>query len=311
MRFRAELRARWLAWLGLALLVGLVGGTAIAAAAGARRTESAYPRFVDSQEGYDVGFGGTGGNRDIRAESDAIAALPQVAAAVQLNLVSISAQLPDGRPLGFPDFVAFADPSGRDGYTVNRWKILQGRAPDPRRAGEAVIGFQLHDQHGINVGDVIRLRLGDPFAAASKAPIVPMRIVGIVLGPGGFPIVGSVSPGSMELTPAFARRYATQIPPDEDGPNVLLKRRGDLPAFLSSVAKIDPGIDIPVRLPEFFAGVRRTLRFEVLALWALCALMAVAGIGVVGQALARQVYVGAEDHPTLRSLGMSRRQLAG
>src|SRR5439155_9940500 len=78
MRFRAELRARWLAWLGLALLVGLVGGTAIAAAAGARRTESAYPRFVDSQEGYDVGFGGTGGNRDIRAESDAIAALPQV-----------------------------------------------------------------------------------------------------------------------------------------------------------------------------------------------------------------------------------------
>ena len=32
--------------LGLALLVGVVSGAAIAAAAGARRTDSAYPRFL-------------------------------------------------------------------------------------------------------------------------------------------------------------------------------------------------------------------------------------------------------------------------
>src|SRR5438445_5435495 len=44
---RAELRARWRAMLGLALLVGVVSGAAIAAAAGARRTDSAYPRFLE------------------------------------------------------------------------------------------------------------------------------------------------------------------------------------------------------------------------------------------------------------------------
>ena len=38
--------------MGLALLIGLAGGAAAAAAAGARRTETAYPRFVQAQNGY-------------------------------------------------------------------------------------------------------------------------------------------------------------------------------------------------------------------------------------------------------------------
>ena len=58
MRLRSELRARWWAWLGLALLIGLGGGAAVAAAAGARRTETAYPRFVQAQQGYDLVTGG-------------------------------------------------------------------------------------------------------------------------------------------------------------------------------------------------------------------------------------------------------------
>jgi hypothetical protein len=46
LRLRSELRARWRSWLGLALLIGLAGGAAVAAAAEARRTETAYPRFI-------------------------------------------------------------------------------------------------------------------------------------------------------------------------------------------------------------------------------------------------------------------------
>jgi hypothetical protein len=42
----AELRAGWRTTFGLALLVGVVGGASVAAAAGARRTQSAYPRFL-------------------------------------------------------------------------------------------------------------------------------------------------------------------------------------------------------------------------------------------------------------------------
>src|SRR5580698_6568545 len=43
---RAELRLRWRAVVGLALLLGLVAGVALTAADGARRTETAYPRLL-------------------------------------------------------------------------------------------------------------------------------------------------------------------------------------------------------------------------------------------------------------------------
>ena len=56
-RVRSELRARWRAWFGLALLLGLFGGAVIAAAAGARRTESAYPRFLRTQNASDITVG--------------------------------------------------------------------------------------------------------------------------------------------------------------------------------------------------------------------------------------------------------------
>jgi hypothetical protein len=45
-RFRAELRARWRATLALALLVGFAGGVVLAAAGGARRTDTAHARLV-------------------------------------------------------------------------------------------------------------------------------------------------------------------------------------------------------------------------------------------------------------------------
>ena len=43
---RAELRRRWRTWLMLALIAGLFAGAVQAAAAGARRTDAAYPSLV-------------------------------------------------------------------------------------------------------------------------------------------------------------------------------------------------------------------------------------------------------------------------
>ena len=46
-----ELRARWRGWAVLVLLVGVAGGAVLTAAAGARRTDSAYPRFLVAYQG--------------------------------------------------------------------------------------------------------------------------------------------------------------------------------------------------------------------------------------------------------------------
>ena len=43
---RAQLRQRWRAMAGLALLLGLAGGVVLAAASGAWRTGTAYPRLL-------------------------------------------------------------------------------------------------------------------------------------------------------------------------------------------------------------------------------------------------------------------------
>ncbi len=43
---RAESRQRWRPMLGLALLLGVVGAVVLTAAAGARRTGTAYPRLL-------------------------------------------------------------------------------------------------------------------------------------------------------------------------------------------------------------------------------------------------------------------------
>src|SRR5690349_24556617 len=43
---RADLSRLWRPMLGLALLLGLIGGVVLTAAAGARRTDTAYPRLL-------------------------------------------------------------------------------------------------------------------------------------------------------------------------------------------------------------------------------------------------------------------------
>ena len=44
--FRATLRSRWRGYLGIVVLLGITGGLSLFALAGARRTQSAYPRFL-------------------------------------------------------------------------------------------------------------------------------------------------------------------------------------------------------------------------------------------------------------------------
>ena len=77
----------------LALLVGVAGGATLAAAAGARRTESAYPRFLSWSRASDMLVApaghGTGGF------DDALARLPHAAAVapiVGLNLEPVNAR---------------------------------------------------------------------------------------------------------------------------------------------------------------------------------------------------------------------------
>ncbi|HJR19751.1 MAG TPA: hypothetical protein VJ922_08545, partial [Actinomycetota bacterium] len=145
MRLRAELRSRWRAWLALALIFGIGSGAAISALAGARRTDSAYPRFVVAQDAFDA-FSGGGGELGFVENFEALKKHPAVSSAEEIIFMAAQITIPgdggaDDVVLGIPDVVVGSNPSGRLLYETNRAKVLEGRLADKTNPHEIVVPF--------------------------------------------------------------------------------------------------------------------------------------------------------------------------
>jgi FtsX-like permease family len=310
MRLRSELRARWRSWLGLVLLIGLAGAAAVAAAAGARRTETAYPRFVQAQNGYDLITGGFPGRIDPGWALAQIEALPEVGQWARVDVAASSAILPSGRVAPAPELMAVTDLRGRAGFRLNRFKVISGRMVNLRAPGEAVVDFPTADRESLRVGSVIKYIVGDPDAKRPK--LAAVRIVGIVASPGQFPAVGASSAfGSVYVTPAFVRAHGIR-PSPRDAALLIRLRHGVAggEAFVRQMRAAGLAtVDIPEVQQVQTAGIQRSIRLESQALWALCVLIGLAAFAIVGQSLARQTYLDSADLPALWALGFSRAQL--
>jgi FtsX-like permease family len=310
MRLRSELRTRWRAWLGLALLIGLAGAAASAAAAGARRTETAYPRFVQAQNGYDLITGGFPGNIDPARALAKMEAIPEVAQWARVDVAASVAILPSGRVAPAPELMAVTDLTGRAGFRLNRFKVISGRMLNLRAPGEAMIDFPTADREDLRLGSIVKFIVGDTNASHPRTAAV--RIVGIVASPGQFPAVGASSAsGSVYVTPAFVA--SNGIRPSPGDASLLIRLRhgaADGEAFLRHKAAAGLGtVDIPEVQQVQTAGIQRSIRLESQALWALCVLTGLAAFAIVGQSLARQTYLDSADFPVLWALGFSRAQL--
>src|SRR5207302_3464300 len=146
----------------LGIIVGVLGGVVVAAVAGARRTESAYPRFVEAQHGMDAVIGYYG------ADSKSVIAkarrLPDVAESTELYLMPLSMKTESGRTAGyFSDVFPLASPDGAFGTRINRIKILEGRAANPDRIDEIVVSFTVAQKFDLHPGDRVRLVPATPF----------------------------------------------------------------------------------------------------------------------------------------------------
>ena len=73
--FRTTFARRWSTYVGTILLIGIIGGLSLFAFAGARRTQSAYPRFLRAVDASTMTVDTGGYDPDL---IDAIANLPQV-----------------------------------------------------------------------------------------------------------------------------------------------------------------------------------------------------------------------------------------
>ena len=239
MRFRAELRSHWRAWLTLAVLAGLAGGLVVAAAAGARRTDSALARHLVAYRFPDARVGAS----DLY---DQFRALPQVEATYESLTLAFAARDAEDRPvlsIGPRAMAVEVSVDGRDGRSLARWKLLAGRAPDASRPGEALVDSRAAETLGVEPGDEIRLRVyeqgevanlqGDP-ETVRGGQLVRLRVVGVKAPTDTVDYPGGV----VRLTPAFYRAHASD---QYTGTRLSIRfRRGaaDMPAFQAGGVRI-------------------------------------------------------------------------
>lgn len=321
MRLRAELRARWRAMLGLALVLAVMAGAATAAAVGARRTETAYPRFAERYRAWDVGV--ATGRHPRSDEILAIAAsLPQVAHTSRSSLYTGRVLAPSGKEAAFPDVFFIAeherDPS-RPGV-----KVLSGRMSDESAADEVMVNYAMADRLDIHAGDTVTVTItGQEELTGEEGPplepvTIPLRVTGTYAQVGAFETVtGSGVTTFFTLTPAFHERWNPYHFKNEDFFGVLLSRgRADAPAFISDLhralerAGLADGLDgDPIGTWVDLPGVQGLNHVPAVALWILAAAIAITTVAVFSQLLAREIRVALPDNPGLHAIGFSRNQL--
>jgi putative ABC transport system permease protein len=297
---RAEFRRHWRTWLMLALIAGLFAGAVQAAAAGARRTDTAYPSLVAWSQPPDALV------LSYQDQSRTFAKV-SLAAAGRLPQVTESA-LMASYTVAEPADVGIWAPEGNTvpGQFWHR-KILAGRLADPARPDEVNISFTVAQASHLGVGDVLRAAL---LTAAGRLAWFSFRIVGVDAAPAEFP--PQPGPGSdiVWATPAFYREHVSDL---DVYPGAALRLRhgaADLPSVQQEISGLAHG-----KVPYVYlfgpqaANTQRSIHLQAVALWLVAALLAVIGLLVLGQLLARLSFHDGVEYSTLVALGMSRRAL--
>jgi len=305
-----ELRARWLGWVVLALLVGMAGGVVLTAAAGARRTDSAYPRFLAASRASDVLVSPAGNGAG--GYDNALARLPGAAAVAPLVGLQALPPGPGGKLDGAAVVVAPLD--GRFGRTLEIPKMLAGRPPRPDRPDEVMINQIGAQALHVRVGS--KLEMG-AVAGSGSGPVrrLSERVVGIMVER------GSVVPVTqLDAVPSIV---ASEALFHELGPSYL--------GFDGAYVKLRPGVTVsdfsnraqalaskyPATRGQVFvadmaaqaAAIERSIRPQAVALGLFALVLAVTALLVVGQAASRQLLAASRDNGALAALGMTRGQL--
>lgn len=319
MRARAEMRGRWRAMVVLSLLLGVMAGGAIAAAAGARRTETAYPRFLERYHAYDITVT-VGGDprlsRDQRQEAAgrnfaAIEELPQVRSASRGSLFFGTVRTEAGMEVAFPDVFLVAEWT-RD-VLHGSAKVVRGRLSDPTKVNEAMVNYAMAERLNIEAGDTVVVTLSGESGPAPETQS-NITVTGVTAMLGLFEsATGGGFPTTFHMTPAFKDRWSAFLSVGDDNAQVTLHRgEADVDAFTRELERRKISIaDAPQRASKETPGIQALNRVPATALWLLCGFVAVTTFAVFWQLLGRETWSFAQESPALRALGLSRRHLVG
>jgi ABC-type antimicrobial peptide transport system permease subunit len=317
---RADLRQRWRALLSLALLLGLIGGVVLTAAAGARRTDTAYPRLLTWANATQVDIipAGNGYTGDYYA---ALRELPQVAAMSTAVLYQVT--LPTARHADNNQVTAMSSPDHGAGVTVDRVKVLQGQRFDPDVPGQAMIDSQLAALEHVGPGGTLRLFgvPNDPNGVPDWAKRVPLsfRVAGVVVfDTQVVPIGGGSGSGNVEPTALLSSfPVANAATTMSYGNEAVIRLRpgataDSLSRAATALARHYPdthGQTLTITQATQQAATQQAIRPQAIALAAFAALTGLIALVVIGQLLSRQLVLDSAEFPVLRAIGATRASL--
>jgi len=327
-RLRTELRSRWRAWAAVAVLIGVTGAVVLTTAAGARRTDTAYARYLRQSRAADVLVSPS--NRGLPDYYPALAKLPSVAdlgGAVGFEGFVRDATAPAGAPQS-PDlgagFQVLAVADTRLGFALEKPKVTEGRMLRPDRPDEVVadqeLAKTLHLHPGSTLHFIVASTNESGVDVATGRPET-VRIVGIVVRRDGVVAVNALASSPTLLAgPGFIRAFQDnyEFYSAFDGAYVRLKPGASIEAFTRDAQQLaakypeTAAPDQPIFVADEHAQARtveHAIRPQATALALFALLAALSALFVVGQILSRQLFLAAGDNPTLAALGMGRGQL--
>ena len=298
---RGDLCRRWPSLIILGLLAGVTAGVAMAAFAGARRTDTALERLEESTNATDaIVFSSQVGQ--FTPDWDALRARPEVATVAVWDLMF-------GELDGEAGILLFAADDGIWLNEVNRPIVTEGRMFDPAAPDEVVMSEAANIP--AEVGDTFSFRpyargQDDTSGEASTGPLVTITIVGKVRTVNQF----LFTTDQVFMSPGFVARYGDEINIFQNADVRLRNPKQDVPALQRDVNDvIGPGTPV-LDLGAVTRRIDTTLSVERTALLLLAGAVALAGGLLVAQALVRSAGLIGDDARVLRAIGMTRGELA-
>jgi hypothetical protein len=321
---RYAARATWRSCWRTALVVGLVGGllgaVALGALAGARRTDSAYGRYLRSVNASDVLVDVPGPVLPVIREIEHEPGALSTAAWLGLN----------GQPVinGKVDdsFLTDGIAGSLDGefYRQDKLTVLAGRLPPPGATHQVVLTPGMASAFHLSVGDHMTwafsqnvLVNGVPVGArpAGRATFLVAAIAD--MAPALTDQFDDVT--TVILPPAATARYldgqfgfgwvAMRLRGGDAGVPALERRLAGLAASLTAQYKIPVSLTIR-RMDVVQDDAQQAIEPQAVALAMLGGLAALAMLALVGQGLAQLLSRSAAGVPTLRAMGASRAHAA-
>ncbi len=322
-RFRATMRRNVTGYLSVVLIVGLVGGVAMASIAGARRTQSSYPTFLSSINPSQLTMAVYSATNNGGPAPNLTSAMSRVKGVRRVRTLFAPPIVPltrSGAPrldtLGSVVAVGSLDGLLTD---QDRLAFVHGRAANQSAVNQITLTATAARIYDVHVGEVIPMGLysnaqeGLPgFGTPRVRPmiLVHARVTGIaVLDSEVVQDDVDKAFGFVFVTRAFMRE-ALKTAPGHAGPalyGLQLAPGASVSAVESALASVVPKhyiFEFHV-LAVVTSEVELSVKPESVALGAFGAIAALACLVLAAQAIARSLRRSDEDRQVMRALGAS------